>query len=80
MREDTLRRYKLFGVNGRRKGKKEAVAISGHDPYKQERRYFIDTVLGINDGTLLDAKHAVNTLQVALAVKESLETKSEVSL
>jgi len=60
--------------------KKEEVVIKGHDPYEQECRYFIDTVLGKVDGKLLDAIHAVNTLKIAVAIKKSLETSEEVHL
>lgn len=60
--------------------KKEEVAIKGYDPYEHECRYFIDTILGKEDGKLLDANHAVNALKIATAVKKSLEEKKEVSL
>lgn len=60
--------------------KKENVSIEGHDPYEHECRYFVDTILGKKDGELLDARHAVNTLKIALAIKKSLETNKESSL
>lgn len=63
-----------------RDGKKEEVVVKGHNPYEYECRYFIDTILGKVDGSLLGANHAVNTLKIAMAVKKSLETSKEVHL
>lgn len=56
-----------------RDGKKENIAIASHDPYEHECRYFVDTILGKKDGELLDARHAANTLKIALVIKKSLE-------
>lgn len=63
-----------------RGGKKEEVAIRGHDPYEHECRYFIDAILGKVDGRLLDASHSVNTLKIATSIKKSLETDKDVHI
>ncbi len=63
-----------------RGGKKKEVEVKGHDPYERECRYFINTILGKEDGSLLDAHQAVDTLKIAIAIKESLSTKKEVGL
>ena len=51
---------------------KKLLNVPGHDPYRYECRYFLDTISGKTDGSLLDAHHAVNTLKIAIAVKKSL--------
>jgi predicted dehydrogenase len=53
-------------------GKKEVIEITGKNPYELECRYFVDTILGKVDGKLLDSNHAVDTLKIALSIKESL--------
>lgn len=53
-------------------GPKKILDVPGHDPYRTECRYFLDTIRGSVDGSLLDARHAVNTVHIATAVKKSI--------
>lgn len=59
---------------------KRVIEVQGHDPYRAECRYFVDSVFGKVDGKLIDAGAAVDTLRVALAIKESLSTKHEIGV
>lgn len=61
-------------------GPKKMLDVPGHDPYRTECRYFLDTIRGSVDGSLLDARHAVNTVHIATAVKKSIVQNKRVSL
>ena len=55
------------------KGDPEILDFPGYDPYEAECRYFVDCIRGIGDPNLLGIKTACESLEVALAAKESLK-------
>lgn len=61
-------------------GPKKMLNVPSHDPYRTECRYFLDTILSKVSGSLLDARHAVNTLQIAIAVKKSIAQRNRMSM
>lgn len=56
------------------------VQVEEVDPYKEELKYFIETIKGEKDGKLLDAKHALEALKLSLATQQSLKENKHIAL
>ena len=60
-----------------KEGGPEMLSIADYDPYEAECRYFIDCIQGKTDPILLSIESARDSLDIALAAKESLEQNGE---
>jgi UDP-N-acetylglucosamine 3-dehydrogenase len=58
-------------------GQPQIPKIDGLDPYETECRYFVDCVKGEADPQLVSLETAIQSLQIALAAKESLQKNGE---
>lgn len=61
-------------------GQGRRARVTGGDPYRAECRYFVSSVLGKADPSLIDAVHDRDALRVALAVREAFGTGRSVPL
>ena len=58
----------------------ETVRVRGHDPYAEECRHFVRSVLGKADPKLLSPRAERNGLRIALAAKESIRAGREIDV
>jgi predicted dehydrogenase len=58
----------------------ETIVIQEHNPYQKELQYFVDCVRGEVDTELLDAQHAIESLQLSIATQRSLREHQAISL
>jgi UDP-N-acetylglucosamine 3-dehydrogenase len=56
------------------------LTIDEHDPYEQELRYFVNSILCEADPGLLDAQHAAEALKLSLATLQSAKEGKAISV
>lgn len=59
-------------------GEKQQIKIKNSFPYKEECRYFINTLLNKNDGNYISADKALKSLEIACKIKSLLKSKSNI--
>jgi predicted dehydrogenase len=56
------------------------VSVTGHNPFENELRLFVQSIRGEADGRLLDPEHAMKALTLSIATQKSLQERRTIQL